>query len=219
MPESSRSQTQAILQGAYKLHPHNVRILRHAFHVILTHLTDLTHLIRADALNPKQIKLLQFWRKPVIIKLFLKGFWNKGVLIRQGLEKEGVEIVFVSSDVSEEEMMEYFRSLGIAWAVEFGSRYHRHRWLENLYGVNWNEDEAMVVFDKDGNTVTTNGRERSDPYYSPAVTPVRRDYWLPYGQTPPPIPSPLAEEHQDMMNETSGPAPKIVEMLWLLQHS
>ena len=111
--------------------------------------------------------------------------------------------------------MKYFRTLSIPWAVEYGSTYHRVWDLVELVRY-IGEFPAMLVFDKNGNAVTTNERGNS-----PAVTPVPRElgsYWVPYGQTPRPIPSPIADEYQDLMNETPGPGPKIVQMLRRLQY-
>jgi len=89
------------------------------------------------------------------------------------LKDKGLEIVFVSSDKDEEQFKDYFKEM--PWlALDFEDR-QRKAQLSSMFGVRG--IPALIIVDKDGSVITTEGRAAlsSDPqgakfpWYPPAV--------------------------------------------------
>jgi len=89
------------------------------------------------------------------------------------LKSKGLEIVFVSSDKDEEQFKDYFKEQ--PWlALDFEDR-KRKAQLSNLFGVRG--IPALVIIDKDGSVITSEGRGAVSndpeghkfPWYPPAV--------------------------------------------------
>merc|ERR1712070_1208316 len=90
------------------------------------------------------------------------------------LKSKGLEVVFVSSDKDEAQFTDYFKEM--PWlALDFADR-QRKTQLSGMFGVRG--IPALVIIDKDGSVITTNGRGAvsSDPqgakfpWYPPAVS-------------------------------------------------
>merc|ERR1712182_101663 len=87
---------------------------------------------------------------------------------------KGLEVVFVSSDKDEAQFTDYFKEM--PWlALDFADR-QRKTQLSGMFGVRG--IPALVIIDKDGSVITSNGRGAvsSDPegdkfpWYPPAVS-------------------------------------------------
>merc|ERR1712193_506183 len=77
------------------------------------------------------------------------------------LKSKGLEVVFVSSDKDHEQFADYFKEM--PWlALDFADR-KRKTQLSGMFGVRG--IPALVIIDKDGSVITTNGRGAvsSDP--------------------------------------------------------
>jgi nucleoredoxin len=114
--------------------------------------------VNAESLNGKTLGLYfsAHWCPPC------KAFTPKlAEWYSSNLKSKGLEVVFVSSDRDEESFKEYFREM--PWlALDFADRKRKDQ-LSSMFGVNG--IPAFVVIDKDGSTITTNGRAAvsSDP--------------------------------------------------------
>jgi len=107
--------------------------------------------VNAEALNGKTLGLYfsAHWCPPC------KAFTPKlAEWYSSNLKTKGLEVVFVSSDRDEESFKEYFKEM--PWlALDFIDRKRKDQ-LSSMFGVNG--IPSFVVIDKDGSTITTNGR-------------------------------------------------------------
>ena len=123
----------------------------------------------SEALANKDIILIYFsahWCPPCRgFTPILKDFYEVGANLPKNLdtnndnthlqEVDGVEIIFVSSDQSQEAMVAYMKeSHGDWWAVEYGS--DPVKALKEHFGVSG--IPMLVVLNKDGKLITKDGR-------------------------------------------------------------